>query len=280
LNSWSLSAISASLAALTLCAGCESSNSPSVTLDSAFKKLFEPRRTPQQHMILAVSDSDPDIRRESVTRLATSKESDRDWAVKGYVAIATLESDPQARCVAIRALAKTRDGRAVETCLKILNHEEYPAKEIRPPDELTRWDATLALGDLSDGAVPEEQKTPVRDSLLSRLANDSNRNVRAAAARGLAFYKSDESLSGLIEGLRDEHFAVVHECENSLTLLTGETHNCSPTEWKAWHEANSAQPFAKSGALPDSRKKPYDSTMGKVAHDTKQIVQWMFPGSK
>lgn len=281
-RSWAApaSACIALAAAAALIAGCESTNQPAVTLDNAVKKLFEPKRTPQQHLILAVSDGDPDVRRDSVTRLATSKQSDRDWAIKGYIAIAALERDPQARCVAIRALARTRDPRAVETLLKVLNHQDYPPKEVRPPDELTRWDATLALAELSDGAVPDDQKSAVRDTVLTRLSADSNRNVRVAAARGLAFYPSDESLKALIDGLLDESFAVVHECENSLVLLTGQTHQCSPSQWRAWYEANAAQPFAQAGTIPDSRKKPYDGALGKAAHDTRQVLEWMFPGSK
>lgn len=261
-------------------AGCESGGQPAVTLDSAFKKLFEPKRTPQQHMLLAVSDVDPDVRRDSVTQLATSDQADRDWAIKGYIAIATLESEPQARCVAIRALAKTRDGRAVEAILKILNHEDFPAADVRPPDAITRGDATLALAELSDGGIPDEQKPKALATLLKRLAEDENREARVAAARGLAYYKSDEAIKALIEGLRDTQFAVAHECENSLVALTGQAHQCSPTAWAAWYEANSAQPFAQAGQIPDSRKKPYDSDFGKAVYDTRQFVDWMFPASK
>ncbi|MFQ5806329.1 MAG: HEAT repeat domain-containing protein [Phycisphaerae bacterium] len=123
------------------------------TLDAAVKRIFKPRRTPQQYMIIAVSDADPDVRRDAVAKIAKSKKHDQEWAIKGFVAIALLESDPQARCVAIRALGRTRDQRAVETCLKILNYRRQPSDQVVPPDDLCRWDATEALADLAAGSL-------------------------------------------------------------------------------------------------------------------------------
>jgi hypothetical protein len=110
-------------------------------LDAGFRRLFTPQRTPQQYMLIAVSSEDADARRDAVTQIARSKQSKAEWAIKGFVAIAQLESDPQARCVAIRALARTGDPRAVETVLKILNHREYPPQEVWPPDALCLHDA-------------------------------------------------------------------------------------------------------------------------------------------
>jgi hypothetical protein len=40
--------------------------------------------------------------------------------------------------VALRALARTGDPRAVETALKILNYQSYPPQEVWPPVPLVR----------------------------------------------------------------------------------------------------------------------------------------------
>ena len=266
-------------AALVFVAGCAEQKFDA-TLDSAFKKLFKPRRTPQQYMIIAVSDVDPDVRREAVGRIAESKKHDQEWAIKGFVAIALLENDPQARCVAVRALGRTGDRRAVETCLKILNYREHPPAEVRPPDDLCRWDATASLADLSASSLPEESRSEALETFVGRLRSDPDRHVRIAAARGLQHFAEIEAIRGLIEGLRDEDFAVAHQCEYSLAWLTGTTHDCDPYLWEQWLAEHEQGAFAQVGVLPESRQPPYEGRWDKFTYKTKEFFRWVFPGSK
>lgn len=251
------------------------------SLDAAFKKIFEPRRTPQQYMILAVSDADADVRRASVAKIAGSKERNKEWAIRGYIAIALLEDDPQARCVAIRALAATRDPRAAPTLLKLLNYKDHPPAEVRPPDNATRWDAVLSLAGLSDSAVPEDARELAQKTLIDHLKLDSDRLVRGAAARGLGYYSGDESFSALIDGLRDEDYSVVHECESSLVRLTGVTNYASYAGWKKWAADHAEAPFADAGTVPASRRKPYSTRWGKFVFDARQTFRyWLLPDKK
>lgn len=232
-------------------------------------------------MLIAVSDTDADARRSAVARIAQSKDSRADWAIKGYVAIALLENDTQARLVAIRALADSDDPRGVETLMKLLNHQDFPPQEVRPPDALCRWDALTGVARLVEsGAVKPEQHAAVRDAFLRDLENP-DRNVRIAAARGLGTLPgNDAALDKLIAGLRDEQFAVAFECENSLMRLTGVTNDCNPAAWESWREANRAAPFARAGQIPDSHRLPYGNRWEKMAHDTRQLVRWAFPEDK
>jgi len=250
------------------------------TLDTSIKKLFTPKRTPQQYMLIAVSDADPDLRRDAVTKVAEGKKRDEEWAIKGFIAIALLESDPQARCVAVRGLGRSGDPRAVETCLKILNYRQHPPAEVRPPGDLCRWDATAALAELSAGQLSDELRAQVLQTLLDRLRGDPDRHVRMAAARGLQHFSDPAAARGLIDGLRDEDFAVVHRCEHSLAWLTGVTHDCDPYLWEQWFEAHQEDVFAQGGELPESRKPPYEGWWGKSLYKTKQFFQWVFPGRK
>ena len=71
---------------VSLVAGCGQGGFD-VALDDAVKKVFTPRRTPQQYMLIAVSDADPDLRRKAVSKVAQSKKRDEEWAIKGFVAI-------------------------------------------------------------------------------------------------------------------------------------------------------------------------------------------------
>jgi hypothetical protein len=266
-------------AALALASGC-SEGSFNATLDASVQKLFAPKRTPQQYMLIAVSDADPDLRRAAVTKVAESEKYDEQWAIKGFIAIALLESDSQARCVAIRGLGKSGDPRAAETCLKILNYRRHPPNEVRPPDDLCRWDATAALAELSGGPLSDELRSQMLETLLDRLKSDPDRHVRMAAARGLQHLSDPDAVRGLIEGLRDEDFAVVHRCEQSLAWLTGVTQDCDPYLWEQWLGAHQEDLFAQGGELPDSRKPPYEGWWGGVSYKTKQFFQWAFPGRK
>ncbi|MCK4341242.1 MAG: hypothetical protein KAY37_05900 [Phycisphaerae bacterium] len=250
-------------------------------LDAVVQKIFKPRRTPQQYMVLAVSSEDADVRRDSVARISKSKKYDQEWAIKGFIAIACLESDPQTRCVAIRALARTGDPRATETALKILNYRDHPPNEVWPPVALGRWDATEALANLSAaGQVPEEYREQVAKTLLDRLRLGTDRHARIAGARGLGCYPSEEAVTALIAGLRDEDFAVVHQCEDTLVRLTGRTHGGDVLAWEEWFEANREALFAHTGEIPASRQPPYSNRWEKFTYETKDLVRWLWPGAK
>jgi HEAT repeat protein len=266
-------------ALLVAASGC-SQGTAGASLDAAVKKLFTPKRSPQQYMLIAVSDPDPDVRRSAVAKVAESGERDQEWAIKGYIAIALLESNPHVRCAAVRALGCTQDARAAETCLKILNHRDYPPDQVYPPDDLCRWDATAVLGTLAAEPLSDELRGAALKTLLDRLRNDPGRNVRTAAADGLRHFTEPEALRGLIAGLRDPDFAVVHECEQSLAWLTGVTHDCDAYLWEQWLAAHPDDAFARGGQLPESRQPPYEGRWGKLMYDTKQFFEWAFPGRK
>ena len=249
-------------------------------LDEGIQKLFKPRRSPQQYILIAVSDADPDIRREAATKVAESKKFNEEWAIKGFTAIATLENDPQTRCIAVRGLAHSRESRVVETFLKILNSQDFPPQEVRPPDDLTRWDVTVALADFAGEGLLDERHEQTRTTLMDRLKNDTSRHVRTSAARGLQFFPQPAVVEALIDGLRDADFTVVHQCEMSLAYLTGVTHDCDPYLWRTWCEEHQSDLFARGGELPEPLRPPYNSRWGKFNHDAKQSIQWLFPGKK
>lgn len=249
-------------------------------LDRAVQKVFEPQLSAQQNMLVAVSAEDPDARRRAVTEISKSNLRNRDWAVRGFMAIALLETDPQTRCVALRALGRTRDPRGLETALKILNFNEHPAEQVWPPVDLVRWDATKLIADAAvAGRVPEDLHAEVRRTLLARLASDTDRHARREAARGLVCCPDVEVLAALVAGLRDQDFAVTHECECTLVTLTGETHHGNPFAWEQWLAEHHAAAFVKAGNVPESRQPPYRNGVEWVVYETQQLVQWLWPGS-
>lgn len=270
------------LAAFAILTGCQNGELKlDAALDQGVKNILQPRRTAQQNMLVAVSDADADVRRDAVVKIAKSKQYKEDWAVKAFVAIACLENDEQTRCVAIRALARTNDPRGAETMLKILNHTQHPPEEIYPPTNLVRWDATQALVELSAaGAVSAELLDQAEQTFIDRLANDPERHTRLAAARGLGSYRSRAAVDALIQGLRDSDFAVAYACEESLVKLTGVTHNASASAWEAWLNEHANDLFAQAGQIPESRRPPYTNAWGKISHDTRDTLDWLWPEAK
>ena len=230
-------------------------------------------------MLVAVSDADPDQRRIAVAKVAESKRCGEDWAIKGFATIALLESDPQTRCVAIRALGRTHDPRAIETCLKILNSDDYPPADVRPPDDLCRGDTTGVLADLV-GEVPDRLRDKVRETFLKELKQAPDRESRIAAARGLQAFPRPEVVDALIAGLRDDDFAVVYQCEVSLAWLTGVTHNCDAYQWSQWVEAHAGHLFDHGGRLPEGLRRPYEGRWDRLAYQSKEFFRWLIPGAK
>ncbi|MFN0134741.1 MAG: HEAT repeat domain-containing protein [Phycisphaerae bacterium] len=267
-------AIGVSVALVLLCvlAGCDQGGN---------RKILDGNRSPGEYMIIAVTDPDPDVRREAVGRVARSRKADEEWAVDGFITIALLDSDTQARCVAVRGLEEGRDPRSIDALLKLLNHRNYKPEEVKPPAAVLRADASLALARLCEsGMIVESQREPLAATFLNRLSSDEDRHVRIASARGLANFPGDETLRGLIAGLRDTDFAVVHRCEESLVRLTGVSHHCVAAEWERWYEENKGEPFVRAGQVPDSRKPPYSNKLGESWYKTKRFWRTIFPPQK
>ncbi|MGE0478906.1 MAG: HEAT repeat domain-containing protein [Phycisphaerae bacterium] len=247
------------------------------------RRVFKPIRSPQESMRLALSSTDADERREAVAHVADSRSFDADWAIEGFAAIAQLESDASARCIAIRALARSGSQKAAETIIGVLAARPTPEGPltVRPPDELTRGDATLALAELSAGAAAEAPWRAAAHALfLDLLKDDRNRAARIAAARGLGEYPLPETVSALVAALRDRDFAVVHAAEASLVRLTGETHECNPIAWEAWASAHQGRLFEGAGRIPESRRPPYDNRFEQAGYEVKQWFGSVFPAAK
>ncbi len=259
--------------ALLILAGCSDAS-----LNTLVQKVLQPKRTPQQYMLIAVSEKDPDLRRKAVAKVADSDQLDTEWAIKGMTAIALLEDDPQTRCVAIRALGRIDDPRALQTLLKVLNHEDYPPAQVRPPVAVCRWDAATVLADLAiSGKVPDDQRDAVRKTLLKLLERDTDRNVRVAAARGLAAFRDVDVVRALIDALEDEDFAVCWQCEDSLRKLTGCSNDAEAYAWRAWLEKHADDPFAQADQHAGEEK---PGTLERLWRGMTGIFRWFVPPKK
>ncbi|MCA9242476.1 MAG: hypothetical protein KDA32_00870 [Phycisphaerales bacterium] len=268
----------AALVAVGFLTGCE--NLGKIDLNAAVQNLIQPDRTPQQYLLVAVSDTDPDIRRDAIAEVAESDQRDKDWAIKGMSTVALLETDTHARCVAIRGLGASGRPEAVDVALKILNAKSYAASEVWPPEPLCRADAAKVLADAVDrGAVREEQSRDARATLLQSL-QDEDPEVRVFCAKGLRRFADAEVVDALIAATGDSVFAVAYEADYSLAVLTGHTFDCRRHAWEAWRAANGDRLFADGGKMPPKLQPPYSGAWGKIAYDTKKVFQTIIPAAK
>jgi HEAT repeat protein len=233
------------LLALLLVASC---NQPG-------RRSWTGRRSAQQQMVLALETTDPDVRREATVAVATSNAVANDWAIDGLGAIARTDPDPQVRCVAITGLSRSGRGEAVDVLLLILHADQHPDR-VAPPGPPVRRSSIEGLSALfAAGAAGAEQCRAVCQTVASLLANDTNRNVRLAAARALGALPDPAVLPVLIAALRDADFGVANASSSSLWQLTGMDFRYDVDAWQAWL-AETSEPFANAPP-PEPKSRPW-----------------------
>lgn len=218
---------------------------------------FQLTTSNRDYMAIAVSEQPADVRRRAATKVAESRDRDKPWAVEGFTSIALLDGDTQTRCVAMRALGKSKDPNATLTLVRVLRRAAQPNDSVREPSMTTRWDAAKVLADrLAKGRVIERDLPVVVAVLGERLQNDTAKHVRSESARGLGHCIGEhEVFDALFSGLADDEFAVVYACEEALIALTGVTHDADPKAWRAWYAQNRDLAFANAGEVPESRQR-------------------------
>ncbi len=252
------------LIAVTFC-GCSGEQ-----VNKVVKRIFT-KKNPQQEMLVALEDEDADARRKAINHIARSRWVRTDQAVMALAAIARTDFEPQVRCAAIRALRKCYDDRPVEPLWMTLNHSQFP-NEVRPPPPEVRWDAVEVLGEFCRlGLVPLDKQDAVCDTFISHGLDDQDRDVRIAAARGLAYFQSRKVLEALISMLRHRDFGIVFEAERSLVELTGQTFEHDPDAWQAWLKETS-DPFEHAGEVPESLRVPKRNWLQKTGHAVRKAV--------
>lgn len=233
-------------------------------------------------MTLAVSAERADVRREALLRVVRSGRCGEPWAVEGLTAIALLEKDAPTRCVALRGLRRSGDGRVADVCLRILNASSAPPDgDVWPAGDDVRSEAADVLATLAASAtLPADRSAEIRVTALRLLTSDTCAAVRIAAARCLAQSRDMDAVRALVAGLRDSNFAVVDACEDSLVALTGHTESAVASAWEKWLAANPDGVFAHAGEVPPTRRPPYAGAWGKMRHDARTWWEWFVPPAK
>lgn len=219
--------VATALAAAAL-AGCNQPNRLTA------RQLAERVARPDARKLVAqmFESSDPDLRRQAIEELSKHRYGRREPYLKAYALMAgDADNHPMVRRAALRALAKSQDGRYVEAL----------AKSLKDPDKSVRVQAAAALDEMAGPAAVAP--------LAYAARNDAEPEVRAAAARALRHYRQKDVLDTLLDALDDPDFGVRFKASESLTALTGQSHG---TEAAAWRNAlaGAKDPFAAAPRRP------------------------------
>src|SRR5258706_3839735 len=170
-----------------------------------------------------IFDPNPDHRRSGIVYLSDRAAGRHDPYAKRYMdmlsaqpAAGTLppETDPSVRSMAIRALNRARDKRAISIFLLALDDK----------NEDIRLEGAKGLAN-----IPAPSATT---PLLLHL-DDPNENVdvRVACADALRMYRTSEVAQSLVRALRDRNFGVAWQARQSLQLMTGKDFRYDTAAW-------------------------------------------------
>jgi hypothetical protein len=156
----------------------------------------------------------PDERRQGVAKLTDRDFGRREPYTDRYRQIAQYDSDWLVRATAIRALNRSRDGKATPIFIKALSDQ----------NETVRIEAAKGLGNMPDkDAVP---------ALIRLVANpEENRDVRIWAADALRHYQTLEVARTLANQLQGREFSVAWQSRKSLIVITGQDHFYDEGAW-------------------------------------------------
>ena len=232
-------------AAMVMAAGCSGKSKRQWRYRSREETLAIALPAPEE-----MATSDPDRRREAVTRLAEGGDVDHEDVFPVLDAVARTDPVTQIRCIAIRGLARYEDDRPIGTLLAVLQ-STADAQEALPANADLRWEAVQALVALErKGVLDGQQRDLARDLCLELAGVEWSRNVRLVAIESLGAFQDRAVLQPLIRALREEDFAIAERAELSLIALTGVTHQYDADAWEEWL-ATVEDPFAHAGEQPD-----------------------------
>jgi hypothetical protein len=167
-------------------------------LDEA-KKLFAPN---------------PDHRRSGIIYLSDRSPGRHDPYAKQYLTMARSDADPAVRSMAIRALNRARDKRAIPIFLAALDER----------NESVRLEGAKGLANIPD---PSAVAPLIRHLDFA----DENVDVRVACADALRMYRTPEVAQALVRALRDRNFGIAWQARKSLQLMTGKDFRYDTAAW-------------------------------------------------
>jgi HEAT repeats/PBS lyase HEAT-like repeat len=194
-------------------------------------QVFTPQTSPGEAADMATDEFSAENRYKGTTLL-----SNADFGGGGVYIELYLDRmddpDPIVRSAAVRALGRHGDPEHVGLIVSALEDDD-DAVRIEAARALQRVHHSTAVEPLLAAIVYEEE---------------SNVDVRSAAADALGQYHEQRVVQGLIEGLRDPRLAVNDRVLHSLLVLTGQNFGLDRQAWIEWYNSTddlfaAAQPY-------------------------------------
>jgi HEAT repeat protein len=159
-------------------------------------------------------DSNPDHRRSGIVYLSDHSPGRHDPYLKQYLNMARTDPDPSVRSMAIRALNRARDKRAIPIFLAALDDKN---------------DSIQLEGAKGLANIPDQSAVSPLIHLLDNA--DENVDVRVACADALRLYRTSEVAQALVRAMRDRNFGVAWQARKSLQLMTGKDFRYDTAAW-------------------------------------------------
>lgn len=159
-------------------------------------------------------DSNPDRRRTGIVYLSDHTPGRLDPYASQYLNMAKSDADPSVRSMAIRALNRARDKRAIPILIAALDEK----------NDSIRLEGAKGLANIPDASAV--------GPLIRHLDYpDENVDVRVACADALRMYRTAEVAQALVRALRDRNFGIAWQARKSLQLMTGKDFRYDTAAW-------------------------------------------------
>lgn len=192
--------------------------------------------SPEQVARDAFDPYDADRRRRAVSLLAAAPFGGEGPYVRLYRLLIT-DDDATVRAAAAQALGMHGEVEDVELIVPLLQDQEA----------FVRWEAAKALQRIHS---PDAVRPLIRTA-----RDDTDTDVRMAAAHALGQYPQPRVVDALIGALNDREFSVVNAAHESLITLTGEDLGIDSRDWLDWQREHRGSLFASGRPY---RYQPYD----------------------
>lgn len=213
--------------AITLAAGLLGCANGGLDPAGAIASAFPQPPTPSEAVAMMFDREDADQRREGINWLSAAPFGGEEAYVESY-RLFFNDPDPSVRAACAQALGQHGSVDDANLLVVMLGDE----------NPQVRWQAANGLRKIHNPAAIEPLAALTSDE------DETNADVRQAAADALGQYADLSVFNALARALEDRNYAVIAAAHRSLVTLTGHDAGLDPRDWAAWSDQNAGNLFA------------------------------------
>jgi hypothetical protein len=194
-------------------------------------QVLVPQTSPAEAAEMATDPYSAENRYKGITLLSSADFGGQPIYLELYTT-GLDDEDPSVRGASVRAIGRHGDP----------EHAPYIIDSLQDSDDFVRLEASRALQRIHSYEAIEPLLALIEEE------NESNMDIRAAAADALGQYRETRVVLGLIGALRDSRLAVNNRVQHALMILTGQNFGLDRVEWLRWYNDTddifaAAQPY-------------------------------------